>query len=141
MRIGELSRMADVDVETIRYYERIGLMPVPERGANGYRAYSAKQLAHLVFIRHCRALDISLSDIRRLLAFSDQPDANCGDIDQLVDAQLDRVHARQESLRALEQQLQALRRCCAGGRPTQGCGILNELTGIRLDEADHRSHG
>jgi Cd(II)/Pb(II)-responsive transcriptional regulator len=134
MRLGELSTTADVDVETIRYYEKVGLMPAPERGANGYRSYSTKQLAQLVFIRHCRALDIGLADIRRLLEFSNHPDANCGDINLLIDEQLERVRARLESVHALERQLQALRSCCTGNRPMQGCGILNELTSTRLDE-------
>ncbi|WP_233270227.1 Cd(II)/Pb(II)-responsive transcriptional regulator [Stutzerimonas stutzeri] len=133
MRIGALSKSAGVDVETIRYYERIGLMPAPVRGANGYRAYSPEQLAHLVFIRHCRALDIGLADIRRLLDFSNQPDARCGDINQLIDQQLQRVRTRLESLHALERQLKALRGCCAGDLPIQGCGILNELNSPQLD--------
>lgn len=136
MRIGELSTAAGVDVETIRYYEKVGLMPAPGRGANGYRSYSSKQLAHLVFIRHCRALDIGLADIRRLLEFSNHPDASCDDINLLIDEQLERVRTRLESLHALERQLQDLRGCCAGSQsPGGGCGILNELASTRLDEA------
>lgn len=137
MRIGELSTAADVDVETIRYYEKIGLMPAPERGANGYRSYSSKQLAQLTFIRHCRALDIGLADIRRLLEFSNHPDASCGDINQLIDEQLERVRSRLNSLHALERQLQELRSCCTGNRAMHGCGILNELTSTPMvDNAD-----
>lgn len=135
MRIGELSTAAGVDVETIRYYEKVGLMPAPERGANGYRAYSSRHLAQLTFIRHCRALDIGLADIRRLLAFSSHPDDSCGDINQLIDEQLERVRTRLESLNALERQLQELRSCCTGTRPIQGCGILNELTSVRPEQA------
>lgn len=135
MRIGELSTAAGVDVETIRYYEKVGLMPAPERGANGYRAYSSRHLAQLTFIRHCRALDIGLADIRRLLAFSSHPDDSCGDINQLIDEQLERVRTRLESLHALERQLQELRSCCTGTRPIQGCGILNELTSVRPEQA------
>lgn len=134
MRIGELSAAAGVDVETIRYYEKIGVMPAPERGANGYRAYSPKQLTQLVFIRHCRALDIGLADIRRLLAFSSHPEADCGDIDLLIDEQLERVRARLDSLHGLERQLQQLRGCCSGNQPAGDCGILNELASARLDE-------
>ena len=134
MRIGELSTAAGVDVDTIRYYEKIGLMPAPERGANGYRAYSSRQLAQLTFIRHCRALDIGLADIRRLLAFSSHPEDNCGDINHLIDDQLERVRSRLESLHALERQLQELRSCCSGNQPTHGCGILAELK-TRPDEA------
>lgn len=135
MRIGELSTAAGADVETIRYYEKVGLMPAPERGANGYRAYSSRHLAQLTFIRHCRALDIGLADIRRLLAFSSHPDDSCGDINQLIDEQLERVRTRLESLHALERQLQELRSCCTGTRPIQGCGILNELTSVRPEQA------
>jgi Cd(II)/Pb(II)-responsive transcriptional regulator len=134
MRIGELSTTAGVDVETIRYYEKVGLMPAPERGANGYRSYSSQQLAHLVFIRHCRALDIGLADIRRLLEFSNQPDASCGDINLLIDEQLERVRSRLESLQALEHQLQALRSCCTGNDAVQGCGIINELANTAADQ-------
>lgn len=131
MRIGELGTAAGVDVETIRYYEKVGLMPAPERGANGYRSYTARHLAQLTFIRHCRALDIGLANISRLLEFSEQPDANCGDIDQLIDSQLERVRTRLDSLHALERQLQTLRSACSGGHPVQNCGILNELGSIR----------
>lgn len=131
MRIGELSTRAGVDVETIRYYEKIGLMPEPSRGANGYRAYSERQLAQLTFIRHCRALDIGLADIRRLLEFSSHPADSCGDINHLIDEQLERVRSRLESLHALERQLQALRSCCTGNQPVQGCGILDELASTR----------
>ncbi len=127
MRIGELSKAAGVDVETIRYYERIGLMPAPARGANGYRAYTRKQLTQLAFIRHCRALDIALVDIRRLLTFADAPEEDCGDIDLLIDEQLERVRARLDSLRGLERELQRLRGCCSGNHSAGDCGILQEL--------------
>lgn len=135
MRIGELSTATGVDIETIRYYEKVGLMPAPERSANGYRVYSPKHLSHLVFIRHCRALGIGLKDIQRLLEFSSHPDTDCGDIDLLIEEQLERVRKRLESLHGLERQLLALRSCCSGSRPTGGCGILNELTSTGLDEA------
>ena len=69
MKIGALARATGVDIETIRYYERIGLLPAPERQPNGYRAYGHNHLERLSFIRHCRALDMPLSDIRLLLDF------------------------------------------------------------------------
>jgi Cd(II)/Pb(II)-responsive transcriptional regulator len=139
MRIGELSTAAEVDVETIRYYEKVGLMPAPERGANGYRSYSSGQLAQLVFIRHCRALDIGLADIRRLLEVSDQPSANCGDINLLIDRQLERVRSRLDSLHALERQLKALRSACCGEHRVQECGILNELSAVRRERTTEDS--
>jgi DNA-binding transcriptional MerR regulator len=79
MQIKELARATGVDVETIRYYEKQGLMPAPARRDNGYRDYAAAHLERLSFIRHCRALDMPLGDVNRLLGFVDKPDANCGD--------------------------------------------------------------
>ena len=110
MRIGELAAATGVDVENIRYYEREGLLAAPERQANGYRAYGSNHLERLAFIRHCRALEIPLADIRRLLDFAAQPTADCGDIDRLIDEQRLKVRARLKSMRALERQLTELRK-------------------------------
>jgi DNA-binding transcriptional MerR regulator len=109
MRIGELGRAAGVDSETIRYYERAGLLLPPARALNGYRAYGVRTLERLAFIRHCRALDVPLAEIKRLLDFVAHPDADCGDINRLIDDQLARTRARLKSMRALEKQL--MRRC------------------------------
>lgn len=135
MRIGELGEATGVDVETIRYYERSGLLPEPQRQANGYRAYGPPHLERLSFIRHCRALDMSLADIQRLLAFFDRPQAGCGDIDRVIDEQLDRVRARLKSMHALEKQLTALRAHCEAGHAAKQCGILQELVAAAHGEA------
>lgn len=127
MRIGELGQATGVDTETIRYYEKAGLLPDPARSDNGYRAYSPTHLERLAFIRHCRALDISLADVKRLLAFVAHPEVDCGDIDRLIDAQLARVRARLKSMRALERQLAALRGRCGESHHAGQCGILHEL--------------
>lgn len=134
MRIGELSKASGVDVETIRYYEKKGLLAEPARSANGYRAYDAVYLERLAFIRHCRALDIPLADIRRLLAFVEQPTDDCGEIDRLIDMQLARVQARLRSMKVLEQQLLALRGQCDASHPTRECGILHELVAAAHSE-------
>jgi Cd(II)/Pb(II)-responsive transcriptional regulator len=135
MRIGELGKATGVDVETIRYYEKAGLLPKPSRSDNGYRMYSTAHVERLAFIRHCRALDIPVIEINRLLAFVVNPEADCGDIDQLIDTQLAKVRARLESMRALEQQLTSLRRRC-GTRDVAGeCGILHELVAAAHTEA------
>ena len=127
MRIGELAAATGVDVETIRYYEREGLLQPPARRANGYRAYGKGHLERLAFVRHCRALDIPLAEVRRLLEFVAHPARDCGDIDHLIDEQLARVRARLKSMRALERQLAPLRKQCAAGHATGECGILHEL--------------
>jgi Cd(II)/Pb(II)-responsive transcriptional regulator len=135
MRIGELGQATGVDIETIRYYEKAGLLPAPARSRNGYRAYGPAHLERLSFIRHCRALDISLADVKRLLEFVAHPDADCGDIDRLIDAQLDRVRARLKSMRALERQLAALRGRCGSSHVAGECGILHELVAAAHGEA------
>lgn len=93
MRIGELAQTTGVDVETIRYYEKVGLLPTPNRQSNGYRDYGKHHGQHLAFIRHCRALDMPLAEIGRLLDFVTHPEADCGDINRLIDEQLARVRA------------------------------------------------
>jgi Cd(II)/Pb(II)-responsive transcriptional regulator len=135
MRIGELSAATGVDVETIRYYEREKLLAEPARQANGYRAYGTSHLERLAFIRHCRALEIPLADIRRLLDFAARPTAECGDIDRLIDEQLLKVQARLKSMRALEKQLGELRKRCSARHAVGECGILHELVAAAHGEA------
>lgn len=135
MRIGELSRASGVDTETIRYYEKQGLLPCPPRQANGYRAYGSAHLERLAFIRHCRALDMGLSDISRLLSFLQRAPVDCNDVNQLIDEQLVRIRAKLQSIRALEKQLTVLRARCDQGYKTTECGILNELIAAAHGEA------
>lgn len=127
MRIKELARATGVDVETIRYYEKAGLVPAPARHANGYRNYQRFHLQRLAFIRHCRALEMPLADIQRLLQVLDAPAQAQLDIETLVDEQLLRVRARLAGMHALEMQLLLLRDSCTGRHGDAGCGILHEL--------------
>ena len=127
MRIGELAQSSGTEVDTVRYYEKAGLLPPPPRNDNGYREYGERHLEALAFIRHCRALDMPLADIKRLLDFVTHPEADCGDINQLVDDQLARVRERLLSMQRLEKQLVALRARCGEHHPARACGILREL--------------
>ena len=135
MRIGELGQATGVDIETIRYYEKAGLMSRPARTPNGYRTYGPLHLERLAFIRHCRALDVPLAEVRRLLDFVARPEADCSDINRLIDGQLGRVRARLKSMRALERQLAALRAQCEVGHVAADCGILHELVAAAHGEA------
>ena len=135
MKISELSQATGVDVDTIRYYEKAGLLPEPAREANGYRSYGEQHLERLAFVRHCRALDMPLADVQRLLDFVDgTPDAR-GDIESLIESQLRRVRARLKSLRALERQLAQLRQRCDADHAAHECGILHELVAAAHGEA------
>lgn len=135
MRIGELGQATGVDIETIRYYEKQGLLPPPTRAPNGYRVYGPAHLERLAFIRHFRALDMALAEIKRLLDFVSHPEADCGDINRLIDEQLARVRARLKSMRALEKQLATLRARCEVGHIAAECGILHELVAAAQGEA------
>ena len=135
MQIKTLARQTGVDVETIRYYEKQGLLPVPARLDNGYRNYSDTHLERLAFIRHCRALEMSLSQVAVLLGFVDQPGEDCEDVNLLVDQQLAKVRARLQSMKALEKQLLQLRARCTEERGAHACGILTELVSAAHGEA------
>jgi Cd(II)/Pb(II)-responsive transcriptional regulator len=141
MRIGELAKATGVDVETIRYYEKAQLLSAPMRSDNGYRVYTTAHLERLSFIRHCRALDIPLADIQRLLTFLDNPQSECGEVNHLVDAQLTKVRARLASMHALERQLMALRGQCLAPHTVSECGILHELVAAAHGEACACHHG
>jgi Cd(II)/Pb(II)-responsive transcriptional regulator len=127
MKIGELAAAADCDVQTVRYYEREGLLPEPAREASGYRRYAAQHLERLQFIRHCRTLDISLAEIRRLLGYAEAPAESCPAVDALVDEHIARVRRQIESLTALEAQLVALRGQCHGPDGVHACAIIESF--------------
>lgn len=128
MKIGQLATATDTQVETIRYYEREGLLPPPARSEGNYRVYDIPHVTRLTFIRHCRALDLNLREIRSLLQVRDAPEAGCGAVNALVDAHIDQVGVRIRQLQALESELKALRALCSEGRSVMACGILDELT-------------
>ena len=136
MRIKELAEAAGVDVDTIRYYEKQGLLPEPSRQENGYRDSASAHLERLACIRHCRALEMPLADIRRLLGALDAPSEPHPDVDRLVQEQIDKVRARLKSMRALEKQLLLLQASC-GRCDEEGtdCGILKELVAAAHGEA------
>ncbi|MHB8247723.1 MAG: Cd(II)/Pb(II)-responsive transcriptional regulator [Acidithiobacillus sp.] len=134
MRIGALGQATGVDPETIRYYERIGLLPAPARRANGYRAYGPAHLERLAFVRHCRALDMPLADVQRLLHLLNHPLDDCRDVNRLIDTHLTRVQERLQSLQALARQLEQLRGRCHEQHATAECGILHELVAAAQGE-------
>lgn len=128
MRIGELARATGAQIETIRYYEREGLLAAPARTEGNFRIYTDAQAQRLSFIRHCRSLDMTLDEIRALLQVKDAPTENCGDVNTLLDARIGHVAARIRELRTLEKQLKNLRQQCHEARDAAHCGILNELS-------------
>lgn len=127
MKIGELAQATQTAVDTIRYYEREGLLPAPPRSGGNYRLYGEAQARRLAFIRHCRTLDMTLDEVRELLRLQDQPGDDCGEVDALLERHIGHVAERIRDLRALQKQLQVLRERCGGHHPVDACGILGGL--------------
>ena len=124
-RIGEAAAASGVSAANIRYYEKQGLIAPQGRGDNSYRFYSDADVHALRFIRLCRAMDMSLDEVRTLLALNLGSPADCGTARAALDAHLDHVRERLRELRALEKDLAALRDSCDG----QGahCRIIEAL--------------
>ena len=131
MKIGDLAIAAATPVDTIRYYEREGLLPAPARTAANYRQYEQAHLERLLFIRNCRSLDLSLAEVRELLAVRDAPGDDCGVASRVLGGHIEHVVRRIHELRALEQQLHDLRARCGKNQPAAACGILDGLASGR----------
>lgn len=139
MRIGALSEASGIDVETIRYYEKAGLLPKPARHPNSYRDFDHSHLERLIFIKHCRSLDMSLAHVKRLLDLIAHPEEDCGEIDRLIEEHIAQTQARLQSLRELESRLSALRKRCGMRQAAGQCGILHALvTAARCQDCRER---
>lgn len=126
LKIGELAKRSGCQVVTIRYYEKEGLLPPPERTDANYRLYDDSDVERLHFIRRCRLHGMNLAEIRELLAFKDHPTVSCAWINDLVERHIADVERQIASLQHLKTHLEALRHACAGDR-RQDCGILDRL--------------
>jgi Cu(I)-responsive transcriptional regulator len=145
MNIGELARAADIKAETIRYYERIGLLPAPPRTAGNYRDYSAEHVSRLAFTRRARDLGFSIDQIRTLLDLADQKEQSCKAVDAIAREHLTEVTRKLADLGALRRELESLIGQCRRGTVAE-CRILEALApdaakagaSIRDDATDHR---
>ena len=135
MRIGELATAAQTQSETIRYYEREGLLPEAARTEANYRAYDKSHIQRVAFIRHCRSLDMTLDEIRTLLHFKDVPTENCAEVNELLDEHIGHVATRIRELKVLEKHLKALREKCRSGHLAAKCGVLD---GLERASQEHR---
>mgnify|MGYP005754392853 FL=1 len=126
MKIGEVAAASGCHLETIRYYERIGLLPHPTRTQSGYRAYTAQDVDRIRFITHGRDLGFSLDEIRSLLRLTEDPELSCEQVDALARHHLAEIQARQKELRRIARELERTIAGCAGGRRA-ACAILGVL--------------
>jgi len=139
LTIGDLGRETGCKVQTIRYYEQIGLMPEPLRTAGNQRRYDRRLAERLAFIRHSRELGFPLDAIRELLNLSDKPNQSCEKVDLITRTQLQEVERRIASLHALKEELERMIQQCKGGKIAD-CRIIDVLSDHSLCFAhDHDS--
>jgi MerR family Zn(II)-responsive transcriptional regulator of zntA len=129
MRIGEMARLSGIAVDTLRYYEKEGLIAAPPRGPAGYRDYPDVTLQYLSFIRSAKAVGFSLKECRNLLAIFVRRDAHtCAEVKQLSEDKLLELEDKMRSLEMMHQTLKAISdACCGGDESAAHCSILEAL--------------
>jgi len=140
LTIGTLAKRTGTKVQTIRYYETIGLMPEPERTEGGQRRYSQAGLDRLAFVRHGRQLGFSLEAIRDLLDLADNPAQSCSEADSIAQKQLKQVEDRIARLEALKVELQRMI-CECGQNSVADCRVLEVLRDHSECLTEHDSIG
>ena len=127
MTIGQMARSAGASVETIRFYEREGLLEHPARSASGYRNYPPEAVARLRMIRQAKELGFSLNEIRELLALRVAPGKSCSDVRARAERKIADIDQRIAALKRMKAALARLAAACAGRGPTSECPILEAL--------------
>jgi MerR family mercuric resistance operon transcriptional regulator len=138
MLIGELAAESGIKLETIHYYERVGLLPAPPRTNSGYRQYRPDHLRRLVFLRRSRQLGFSIKEVRDLLNLANQPNRVCKDVTGLAATHVTNVKAKIRELNRLRRALEQLVRACPGTVCIADCGILEALTGAEASTSGRR---
>lgn len=126
-RIGEVARLANVNLQTLHYYERVGLLTHVQRSSSNYRLYSPRDLQTVRFIKRAQELGFSLKDIRELLSLRASPDSRCADVRRRAEAKLGEIDRKVESLMNIRRALGRLVEECAGEQPVTECPILEAL--------------
>ncbi|MBI3042945.1 MAG: heavy metal-responsive transcriptional regulator [Betaproteobacteria bacterium] len=127
LTIGKVAHSAGLAIDTVRYYEREGLLEKPARSASGYRHYRPDVIARLRFIRQAKDLGFSLSEIRELLALKVAPGKSCADVKARAEAKIADVEQRIAQLNRMKGALSKLATACSGRGPTSECPILEAM--------------
>lgn len=128
LSIGQLAKAAGVGVETVRFYEREGLLPEPPRRASGYRQYPSDAVGRIRFIRRAKDLGFTLREIAELLDLRVDPDKTCADVRALARAKLGAVEQKMNDLARIKAALEKLANACRGQGPTSECPILDSIS-------------
>lgn len=129
LKTGELAKRAGVNVETLRFYERKGLLPVPSRRISGYREYPVESARLIRFIKRAQELGFSLREIREILALRVRPGVMCAQVREKAEEKVAEVRGKIAGLKAIERALQKLAASCSGHGPATDCPILEYLEG------------
>jgi MerR family transcriptional regulator, copper efflux regulator len=127
LTIGQVARAANVHVETLRYYERRGLVPRPPRNPSLYRRYPEETVPRVRFVKHAQGLGFSLREIRDLLSMRASPKARCADVKRRAKAKIDEIEAKIGALTGMRRALARLVAECDGKLPASACPILESL--------------
>jgi MerR family mercuric resistance operon transcriptional regulator/MerR family gold-responsive transcriptional activator of gol and ges genes len=127
LTIGQVARAADLNIQTIRYYERRGLVPTPRRTPAGYRQYADDAVVRLRFIKHAQELGFSLHEIQELLGLRVRHGAACDTVERNTRQKIDVIQKRIRDLQRMKRTLERLAAACAARRPTDDCPILEVL--------------
>lgn len=128
LTIGNLAKATGTKVVTIRYYEQVGLLPPPQRTAGNYRIYKPDDLDRLRFIRRCRELGFTLSQVHDLLHLSSQTHEACSDVDRITANHLAAIEQKIADLRRLADELRRISRRCQGNGRIADCQIIRALS-------------
>ena len=141
MKIGELAKLTNCTVETIRFYEKTGLLPEALRTESNYRDYQPVHLERLRFIRNCRAFDMSHDEIRQLIMLVDSHAESCHSVNEILDEHIQHIEDRISELNMLVMQLKDLRQQCQNQQSVDECQIVQGLANLTLRErAEKHSH-
>lgn len=127
LTIGRVAKQADIHIETIRYYERRGLLPDPPRTEAGYRQYDAESITRLRFIKEAQALGFTLEEIQGLLALRVDKETSCEDVRRQAEHKVADIEAKINTLQAMHDALQEMITACAQGGPSGECPLLETL--------------
>ena len=138
LKSGQLARQTGINPQTIRYYERVGLLPRPRRLPSGYRVFSTDDVRRVRFIKRAQALGFALTEIKALLALDRQPRGDCADVGRLVQHQIEAIDSRIEHLGKIREALARLADACVHRvRATDDCPILESLNEEAPSTASH----
>ena len=134
--IGQMAQAGNCKVQTVRYYEQIGLLPIPARSRGNQRLYQQIHVERIRFIRHSRELGFSLEKIREILSLSDNPDRSCAEIDRITREHLQEVESRIARLQSLHGELQRMLAQCSNDKVAD-CKIIEALSDHELCLSEH----